>query len=315
MFTRLTVPTPFQVGAVNAYLAGRTLIDPGPDSEEAWSQVLDALEERGLAPADIGRVLVTHPHPDHFGLANRFREAGATVVATPDAASIMADFEGRFEHERAFFTDFFERCGMARSTAETVTGLPEVFLRYAPDVATDKEIVSGDTLVVRDTGLDVDEVLGHADGECILSYDVGDERRAVVGDHVLPEITPNPFLLPPGEDGGERPRVLPSYNRSLDRLRDHDYGRMLPGHRGLIEAPSDRIGEIREAHEERTENVRDLVDGPTTPVDVMEGLFGELPITESFAGMSEAVGHLDVLEDRDAVTVRDRGGVLVYEPT
>ena len=314
MFTRLTVPTPFQVGAVNAYLAGRTLIDPGPDSEEAWSHLLDALEERGLSPSDIERIIVTHPHPDHFGLANRFREAGASVVATPDAARIVGDFEGRFERERAFFTDFFERCGMARSTAETVTGLPEVYLRYAPDVATDQEIVSGDTLVVQDTVLEVDEVLGHADGECILSYDRDGERRAIVGDHVLPDITPNPFLLPPGEGRDERPRVLPSYNRSLDRLRDRDYDRLLPGHREVIEAPSERIGEIREAHEDRTDNVRDLVDGPTTPVDVMDGLFGDLPVTESFAGMSEAVGHLDVLEDRGEVTMRDRGGVLVYEP-
>lgn len=108
MLTRLTVPTPFQVGAVCAYLAGRTLIDLSPDSEEAWSHLLEALEERGLTPTDI------------------------------------------------------ERCGMARSTAETVTELPEVFLRYAPDVATDKETLSGDTLVVQDTVLDVGEVLGHA---------------------------------------------------------------------------------------------------------------------------------------------------------
>jgi glyoxylase-like metal-dependent hydrolase (beta-lactamase superfamily II) len=181
-------------------------------------------------------------------------------------------------------------------------------------VATDREIVSGDTLVVQDTILEVDEVLGHADGECILSYDLDGERRAVVGDHVLPDITPNPFLLPPGDGRDERPRVLPSYNRSLDRLRDRNYDRLLPGHREVIDAPSARIGEIREAHEERTDNVRDLVDGPTTPVDVMDGLFGDLPVTESFAGMSEAVGHLDVLEDRGEVTMRDRGGVLVYEP-
>ncbi|WP_336002436.1 MBL fold metallo-hydrolase [Halorientalis halophila] len=313
MFTRLTVPTPFQIGPVNAYLAGRTLVDPGPDSEEAWSHLLDALDERNLEPDDIERVVITHPHPDHFGLAHRFRDAGATVVATPDAAAIVSDFEGRFERECEFFTDFFERCGMARSTAETVTGLPEVFLRYAPDVAVDQEVVQGDTLVVHDTVLDVDEVLGHADGECVLSFDADGERQAIVGDHVLLEITPNPFLLPPGEDG-ERPRVLPAYNRSLDRLRDRDYDRLLPGHRDLIDRPSERIGEIREAHEERTANVKALVDGPTTPVDVMEGLFEDLPVTESFAGMSEAVGHLDVLEDRGEVTLRDRGGVLVYEP-
>jgi len=47
MFSRLSIPTPFQVGPVNAYLAGRTLVDPGPDGEEAWAKLLAALEERG----------------------------------------------------------------------------------------------------------------------------------------------------------------------------------------------------------------------------------------------------------------------------
>jgi len=312
MFTRLSVPTPFRIGDVNAYLGGRTLVDPGPDSEEAWSHLLEALEERELAPADIERVLVTHPHPDHFGLASRFRDAGASVLASPDAAAIIGDFEGRFEYERAYFTDFFERCGMARSTAETVTDIPEAFLRYAPSVETDRELTDGDSLVVQNTTFDVEEVLGHAEGELILSFTAGGDDRAIVGDHVLADITPNPLLLPPPPEG-DRPRVLPSYNRSLDRLRGRDYDELLPGHRERIGNPRERIEEIRAAHEERTENVRDLLDGPTTPVDVMGGLFGDLPLTEYFAGMSEAVGHLDVLEDRSEVRARERGGVLVYE--
>ena len=57
MFTRFSIPTPFQVGPVNAYLAGRTLVDPGPGSEEAWAALLDALEERDLGPTDIEQVL------------------------------------------------------------------------------------------------------------------------------------------------------------------------------------------------------------------------------------------------------------------
>jgi glyoxylase-like metal-dependent hydrolase (beta-lactamase superfamily II) len=313
MFTRLPVPTPFQVGPVNAYLTERTLVDPGPDSEEAWSHLLDELDERGLVPADIERILVTHPHPDHFGLAARFRDAGAEIVASPDAATIMADFPAQFERERAFFTDFFERCGMAASTADTVTDLPETFLQYGPSVTTDREIGDGDSLTVAETTVTGSAVRGHAEGELLFCYEHDGGRRALVGDHVLAEITPNPFLLPPAEPGGERPRVLPAFNESLRQLRTADFDRFLPGHRGILDAPSQRVGEILDAHEERTENVRELVDGPTTPLDVMEGLFGDLPITEYFPGMSEAVGHLDVLEARGEVACRDRGGVLVYE--
>jgi glyoxylase-like metal-dependent hydrolase (beta-lactamase superfamily II) len=90
VFDRVPVPTPFQIGPVNAYVAGRTVVDPGPDSEDAWDALRTALGERRLEPADVEQVLVTHPHPDHFGLANRLREDGATVVvAEPPSPSSM----------------------------------------------------------------------------------------------------------------------------------------------------------------------------------------------------------------------------------
>jgi len=313
MFERLSLSTPFQVGPVNAYLAGRTLIDPGPDSEEAWAELLDALEARDLAPSDIEQVLITHPHPDHFGAAHRFREVGARVVASDRATPILEDFPGRLEYEQSFFLDFFERCGMDHTTAKTVTNLPEAFVEYAPSVAVDQQVGENDTLVAADTTVTADTVAGHAEGEIIFEYEQEGDRIAIVGDNVLDEITPNPFLLPPREPGGPRPHVLPAYNRSLDSLQNEGYDRFLPGHRGRIDDPSARIGAIRQAHEQRTDRVAELLDHPMTPVEVMHELFGDLPATEAFSGMSEAVGHLDVLRARDRVRTLDRGGLIVYE--
>ncbi|NEU56257.1 MBL fold metallo-hydrolase [Halorussus sp. MSC15.2] len=315
MFRRLSIPTPFQVGPVNAYLAGRTLVDPGPGSEEAWAALLDGLEARGLGPTDIERVLITHPHPDHFGLASRLREAGARVVASPTTAEIVADFETRLDYEQSYFVSFFERHGMARSTAETVTDLPESFLRVAPGVETDRTLGDGETVEVAGTDVTAEAVQGHAPGETIFTYQTDDgEDHAVVGDHVLSEITPNPLLQPPLEEGGERPRVLPAFNRSLADLRERDFDRFLPGHREEIDRPSERIGEVLESHEERTRNVKEIVaGGPTTAVEVMNELFADLPATEYFSGMSEAVGHLDVLDERGEVDAREQGGVVVWE--
>jgi glyoxylase-like metal-dependent hydrolase (beta-lactamase superfamily II) len=320
MFSRISVPTPFQIGPVNTYIAGRTVVDPGPDSEEAWSTILEALESRDLTPEDVEQVLITHPHPDHFGVAHRLQDAGAHVVASEGAADILADFAGRLEYEQEFFTPFFERCGVSAETAQTVTSLPESFLPYAPDVEPEETVTTGDSVEVVGTTLDVQAVQGHSAGEIIFEFDDAPaadepERHAIVGDNVLPEITPNPFLLPPPEPGEPRPRVLPGYNDSLDRLAERQFDHFLPGHRGELTDPTGRIHDIRAAHEERTGNVRDLVDGPTTPVEVMNGLFGDLPVTEYFSGLSEAVGHLDVLERRDEVAVQNRGGVLVYERT
>lgn len=315
MFTRIPVPTPFKVGRVNAYLAGRTLVDPGPDSEQAWSALLRRLEKENLQPEDLRQVLVTHPHPDHFGLAHRLRERGAQVVASPESAAIVGDFAGRLEREQAFFADFFRRCGLSAEHARTVTDLPASFLPYAPDVGTDLTVDAGDDVEVADATVTVDSVAGHAAGELLFAYEMDGKKRAIVGDNVLPEVTPNPLLQPPPSNGDERPRILPAFNRSLRRLREEGYDNFLPGHGDQIENPGERIDEILAAHEERTEEVRSIVDGPTTPADVMTGLFGDMPVTDQYSGMSEAVGHLDVLENRGEVRQRASGDVIVYEPS
>lgn len=315
MFRRLEVPTPFQVGSVNAYLSGRTLVDPGPDSERAWSALLSELEKRDMEPADVERVVITHPHPDHFGLAARFRDAGARVFASEPAADIVADFGGRLAYEQEFFAPFFERHGIAEETARTVVQLPEAYLEYAPGVETDRVLSAGDEVAIDgDEPVSVLEVAGHAPGELVFEHEEPDGTAAIVGDHVMLEITPNPLLLPPPSPDGDRPKVLPAFNESLRRLRDRDYHRLLPGHRDVVVDPAGRIDEILEAHEKRTEEVWQLVDGPKTAADVMEGLFGDLPATEIFPGMSEAVGHLDVLEDRGRVTAEEKGGIVVYHP-
>src|SRR6056297_3447467 len=107
MFTRVSIPTPFQVGPVNAYLAGRTIIDPGPDSEESWEALVEGLAAHDLDASDLDRALITHPHPDHFGTARRLREAGVEILAAPAATDIIGAFADRLDYEQSFFEDFF----------------------------------------------------------------------------------------------------------------------------------------------------------------------------------------------------------------
>jgi glyoxylase-like metal-dependent hydrolase (beta-lactamase superfamily II) len=309
MFERIAVPTPFQVGAVNAYLAGRTLVDPGPDSETAWERLTEGLAEAGLDPADLRQVLVTHPHPDHFGLAGRLAEAGAEVVTSPAAAPIVEDFAGRLSYEREFFADFLVRHGMNDQSVETALELAAVFLEFAPPVEVDRRVTDGDRIDVAGRSVTVRAAEGHAVGEVVFVAD----GTAVVGDQVLADITPNPLLQPPPDPGAERPSMVTKLNRSLRRLREADYDRLLPGHRTTIDAPTERIDAVLAAHEERSERVRETVDGPTRAVDVSKALFGDLPATEQFPGMSEAVGHLDRLEERGEVRRIEDGETVRYE--
>ncbi len=313
MFERRPVPTPFQVDPVNVYVAARTIVDPGPETDEAWAAVRSALADRDLEPADVERVLVTHPHPDHCGLARRFRDRGADVLASPETAAILADFGGRLEYEQSYFRTWLPRHGMPEETASTIADLTNAFRRYVSDCDVDRVLTGGDEVAVGPTTLTTESVTGHAPGELLFSYRADGDRAAIVGDHVLGRITPNPLLQPPAEPGGDRPRILPAYNDSLERLRDRSFDRFLPGHGDVIDRPTDRIDAILAAHEDRTDAVLDLLDGPTTAYEVMEGLFDDLSIGDRFGGMSEAVGHLDVLEQRDRVRRREHNHIT-YEP-
>ncbi|MFW6448070.1 MAG: MBL fold metallo-hydrolase [Halobacteriota archaeon] len=301
MFERIVVPVPFQIGSVNCYRTGRTLVDPGPDSEEAWDTLEAGLAAADLEPADIERVLITHPHPDHFGIAGRFHERGAEVVASPVGAEIVEAFADRLAYEQRHLLPLLVRHGLERDLAETAVGLPEAFLEFAPNTPVDRRVGDGERIAVDGATVRAEAVAGHAPGELIFTYPTEAGEQAIVGDHVLDPVTPNPFLQPPTEAGGPRPRVLPAYNRSLERLAERDFARLLPGHREAIEDPTHRLRQLRRFHEHRTEQVYEAIDGPTTAAEVMHELFGHLPATEVFPGMSEAIGHLDVLEERGQV--------------
>jgi glyoxylase-like metal-dependent hydrolase (beta-lactamase superfamily II) len=310
MFDRVEVPTPFHVGDVNTYIAGRTLIDPGPNSEAAWETVVDALADRGLRPADIEQVLITHPHPDHFGQARRLEANGATVYMRQEALDVCTDFSGRFEFERSYFVPFFQRHGLSKETAVSVAELPRAFLEYVQSLEAPEPLADGETIAIDGNAVTARAVEGHAIGELIIE----DGDTAVVGDHVLENTTPNPFLQPPEKEDSQRPRVLPQYNASLEALGEEGYDQLLPGHGPPIHTPTERIRELLAFHEKRTANVAALVDEPMTAADVMHGLFDDLPVTEYFPAMSEAIGHLDVLEQRGEVSTREREGTIMYEP-
>lgn len=314
MFHRIPVPTPFEIGRVNTYVAGKTIVDPGPNSDQSWEELVEGLNEIGLAPEDIEQVLITHPHLDHFGLTKRFKDRGATVYASPETAGIVSDFPARLDHEQSYFAPFFQRCGVEPAIAETVVTLPDSFLTYSSSFETDVELTAGDTLTVDGKAIRIAELAGHAIGELLFEFETDSETQAIVGDTVLGHVTPNPFLQPPPEDGGDRPRQVLQFNETLADLADAGYDRLLSGHGTPIDEPAERIEEIRDAHEERTSNALELVDGQTQPIEVMDGLFGDLPVVETFSGMSEAVGHLEVLEDRGEVEQVPDSEDIYYRP-
>src|SRR5712675_2335240 len=73
----ISLPTPFYIGPVNVYLIAEdpiTLIDTGPKTKEAVAALREGLRREGFLVSDIRRIVLTHAHEDHCGLARSLRE-------------------------------------------------------------------------------------------------------------------------------------------------------------------------------------------------------------------------------------------------
>lgn len=312
----LPIPTPFQIGEVNAYLLEGpplTLIDAGPHTEEAHEALCGHLNRLGYRLKDLEQLLITHPHIDHFGLAGAVRaESGCQVVAHPEAVSKMEDFAGYYAREQEYFFKFLVSMGMPKQGARLLTELPQSFSVLAPPVHTDRTVSEGTRLQVGNLSLSVLETPGHS----MASLCFYDPAQGVLfaGDHLIDGITPNPLLEMPQEQGAKRPRSLVQYVDSLKKVAELALQVVFSGHRNLITDPQRVIDSSFGHHHKRSEKVLQFVEQtPLTAYQVMGKLFPNLPATEQFLGMSEAVGHLEWLEVQGKVGLRSDQGVVYFE--
>src|SRR5262249_17225855 len=95
---RISVPTPFYVDPVNVYVIEEdplTLIDAGPRDGESIQALRSGLARLGYKLSDIKRIIISHAHSDHYGLAQLIvEESGATAyIHEWDAPWVLADHD------------------------------------------------------------------------------------------------------------------------------------------------------------------------------------------------------------------------------
>lgn len=306
----IKVPAPKEVGEVNCILIRGeepVLIDPGPDTQEALDAVRKGLERNGFSIEEIEKVLVTHPHSDHFGNARRVRElSGADICMHPDAARIVEDFTDYRGRQIEFFSEYFSRMGIRRDDLSDILekGLPNT---YRQDLSVDREIVDGDTIETGNCSLEVMKVEGHAMGSLCFRLD---EDVIFTGDFMLPDITPNPMLMLP-EEGSEPPSSLELYLGSLEDFRERTeegYG----GHEGLIDDVGERAIEIEKHHVDRKEAMFGQLEEGMTAFELMQKFFGDLPENQYFLGMAEVISHIRLMEEDGSVSRTEEDGVVVF---
>lgn len=312
----LRLPLPMKLDHVNCYALddgdGWTIVDTGFDSRRGrgiWTSLLDG----PLRGKPVRRVLVTHHHPDHVGLAGWFQAKHGAELVTTRTAWLMArmlvlDVQAVPASETL---EYWRSAGMdaemlARREAERPFNFSDV---VAPLPLGFQRIREGDTLHIGGRTWDVRIGNGHAPEHATLWS--RDGELVIGGDQLLASISPNlgVYATEPAAD------PVGEWLEACERLRAHarDSHLVLPGHKLPFTGLPTRMHQLIDNHHGALDRLLEALKVPHVAVDCFQSLFMR-PIGGGEYGLAlvEAMAHLNHLLHLGRVTRtrRDDGAWL-----
>ncbi|MBT2684475.1 MBL fold metallo-hydrolase [Bacillus sp. ISL-37] len=309
---KLTLPTPFPVGDVNAYLIkgdSLTLVDAGTKTEESWESFKAQLADLNLKPEDIEQVILTHDHPDHVGMLDYFSPGLDVYGHHLNERWINRTPEFEKEHKE-FYEKFFLQLAIPEQYFVPSMKVMKKTLVFSCNRSLTGTILEN-VIPPALPGWRVIETPGHAQSHIVLLREK--DGTMIAGDTILAGISPNPLLEPPLPGETDRPKPLVQYNSSLKKLQQYPVGLVYTGHGTEITELQSLIEKRLARQHDRAMQVRGMLEGrELTVFEVCKMLFPTVYERELNLTISETVGQLDYLYSLDAVSVREEGTSFVY---
>lgn len=313
----LHMPLPFALDRINLWLLqdgdGWTIVDTGldtPESRSIWEQAFTGI----MQGRPVKRVIVTHLHPDHVGLAGWLCE--------------------RFRCELHMSRDEFLMC--RNLVQDTDKPAPEVALRFYQAAGYDDEqlenyrqrfgqfgshisplpdsyhrLKDADVLEINGQYWQVVVGSGHSP-EHVCLYCPG-LKLFISGDQVIPRISPNVSVFPTEPQGDP----LDEWLQSCQRIRNQIPGNVLvlPAHQEPFQGLHIRMSQMLSSHEKSLNRLLDFLEEPHTAVECFSPLFKRtLKGIHVQLAIGEALAHLNCLIQRRLITrTRNAEGIDVYQ--
>jgi glyoxylase-like metal-dependent hydrolase (beta-lactamase superfamily II) len=310
------IPMPGSLGHINTWLLdegdGVAVVDTGMRLQmcgDAWK----ALFAGDLAERPIRRVIGTHLHPDHIGLAGWLCKKADVDLWMTRAEWLTA----RLMTSDARDETPLEVLAMQRSAGWDDAALAESkkagwgqFARVIyPLPLGYRRLQHGDVLDLGGNRWRIVVGSGHSpEHACLWNEASG---VLVSGDQVLPRISSNVSVMPTEPEADPLCDWLTSIDRLLLELPDDLL--VCPAHGEPFHGLHVRLKALRDEHHKRLDDLAAFIAEPKRTVDSFHLLFNR-PITKDNQGMAtgEAIAHFRHLERQGRARREDRDGVRWY---
>jgi len=307
---------PYRLNHVNLWILedgeALNIVDTGmnlPESRETWEAVLG----EHFAGRPVTRVICTHYHSDHIGLAawlcgrcaaplamSRIEWATARFLGIDHTAEMMV-VQRKFYRSLGYAPEWLDRLDAAGNAyAAKVVPVPPVLHRLKQD----------DVLEIGGRAWRVILAAGHSPGMACLYAEA--DHLLIAGDHILPSITPNVSIYPSEPEADPLSEYLASF-RPFRALSEDTL--VLASHGRPFHGLQVRIDEIETHHAERLERLLGACRTPLSVVDMLDVLFAAgLNDHERVIASGEALAHVRYLQTRGQMREnRSDDGVLRFE--
>lgn len=296
---RLRLPLDEGIDHVNVYLirdgAGWLLFDTGVDSADAracWERLL-----AGPLAGGLSRIVVSHHHPDHLGLARWLRErTGAVVYLRPEERDSAEQTALPTPKAMDACRGYFGLHGMDADDVSAIAG--DLLRRFmACDTRFQSQTLEhGEVLHVGRYRFNVMVQGGHSVAQfCLHEPTAG---LLLTGDQLLERITPNLSLLPWGDR-----HPLRHYLASLEQTVALDLRCVLPAHHGVYAGGVARARGLIRHHERALERFRARLLPGMKAMDVATAVYGRRrDVLDRFLALTESLAHLQYLEEQSEIS-------------
>jgi glyoxylase-like metal-dependent hydrolase (beta-lactamase superfamily II) len=291
----LRLPIPWEDTHVNCFLLPDgervDMIDCGMSTEESFALVRAAVRHLGGPAGRLGRLVVTHIHPDHYGAAGEMTSVdGAELylhrLEVPMVNPRYLEIDELVEEVGRYLAVH----GVPPAEAEFLKNASRGFRQWVRPAPAAVQLDGSELLALGRRRLRVEWTPGHSPGHvCLFDLDSG---VLFAGDQLLPNHSPNIGLHPQST-----PNPLDDYLAGLRRLVALRPSLVLPGHGRPFQGAAERAAVMAEHHRQRKDRIVDVIgDGELDAWTVAIAIWGRREnLHDMRMALQEGLAHLQSL--------------------